>query len=407
VWLVALGLVRRLLFESSEGADVLLLIGPAAIAVLAVTATSAGAFRARSSLANAVLVMMVLIFLGAINPAQGSASAGVAGLLFLLVPMLAFWIGRSSIVDTQLFRRVLSLAVVFGLAVAFYGLFQSLVGFPSWDVRWADSAKGYSSLYIEGTVLRPFASMSSAADYSYFVAIALVVSLSALLVRNRRLVSMLTAPPLAVALLYASVRTVLVTTSTALAAAIAARARLSVAKSGTFVVASVVLISFVASAFATSAPAAGTPGVLLAHQVSGLADPLNPQTSTLLVHLTIVRDGLLSAIDNPLGRGISVVTLAGSRLGTSTMNTESDPSNLAVALGVPGLLAYVVLVCLALAVSFRLARQRCDWPSISALAILLATLFQWFNGGHYAVTWLIWLTLGWVDRTVREPPKLT
>jgi hypothetical protein len=30
--------------------------------------------------------------------------------------------------------------------------------------------------------------------------------------------------------------------------------------------------------------------------------------------------------------------------------------------------------------------------------VLVITLLQWLNGGQYAVAFLVWLVLGWVDR---------
>jgi hypothetical protein len=37
-----------------------------------------------------------------------------------------------------------------------------------------------------------------------------------------------------------------------------------------------------------------------------------------------------------------------------------------------------------------------------ALGLLVVMVLQWLNGGQYAVALLVWLTLGWLDRTT-EP----
>ena len=77
VWLVALGLVRRL-FDTTAGAtshaglgDPLLLVEPVVMLVLVAVASQRGAFRERTRLANAVLVLNVLAVVEVLNPLTG------------------------------------------------------------------------------------------------------------------------------------------------------------------------------------------------------------------------------------------------------------------------------------------------------------------------------------------------
>ncbi len=141
VWLVALGLVRRL-FDTTAGAtshaglgDPLLLVEPVVMLVLVAVASQRGAFRDRTRLANAVLVLNVLAVVEVLNPLQGSPLVGVGGLLFLLVPMLAFWVGRS-LVDDRMLRRLFVMIAALGVLAVIYGLFQQYRGLPSWDEAW-------------------------------------------------------------------------------------------------------------------------------------------------------------------------------------------------------------------------------------------------------------------------------
>jgi hypothetical protein len=97
--------------------------------------------------------------------------------------------------------------------------------------------------------------------------------------------------------------------------------------------------------------------------------------------------------------GTGAVTIAGQKFGGKEQNTEADPSNAAVALGLPGVIAYVVLLCAAFGRAYRLAARRRDWLSAIALGLLVVTLLEWLTGGQYAVAFLVWLTLGWIDRT--------
>ncbi|MBA2475922.1 MAG: hypothetical protein H0V40_08235, partial [Actinobacteria bacterium] len=70
IWLVALGLLRRLATQVTPigSADPLLLVGPVAWSVLTLAAAQRGAFRNRTALSTAVLVLGGLTFLGAVNP---------------------------------------------------------------------------------------------------------------------------------------------------------------------------------------------------------------------------------------------------------------------------------------------------------------------------------------------------
>jgi hypothetical protein len=38
----------------------------------------------------------------------------------------------------------------------------------------------------------------------------------------------------------------------------------------------------------------------------------------------------------------------------------------------------------------------------AAIAIIVVMSLQWFNGGLYAVAFLPWLLLGWIDRSLMQ-----
>jgi hypothetical protein len=405
VWLAALGLTRRLVSELSPPgeADALLLVGPAALTVLFLVATHRGALRQSTSLSNCVLILTLLVVAGAANPLQGDLITGVAGLLFVLVPMLAFWVGRQLCDDATL-ASVLKLAGVLGIPAALYGLWQVFLGFPRWDATWIRES-GYESLYVfapgvEGTY-RPFATFSAASEYAAFLGVAVLVWLVFGLTRRRFLISLPVVGLLAAAVLYASARGVLVGLVLALAIIAAARRRLPIAIALVVAAASLVVLPLAArAASAAFEPESG--GALVAHQVAGFADPLDPESSTLPIHLSIVAEGLRTIVAEPLGLGVGAVNLAGVKFGGEARGTEVDVSNAAVALGIPGLVVYLVFVVIAFSRAYGLAVRRGDSLALASLAVLTVTLFQWLNGGHYAVTFLPWLILGWVDRSDSE-----
>jgi hypothetical protein len=418
VWLAALGFVRRYttlidpdkLPERLAGslgldADVLLLVGPTAVLALLVVSAARGAFQDRSALSSAILALCVLMVAGAFNPHQGSVLAGLSGLLFILVPVLYFWIGRH-LCDDRTMWTVVVLVGALSLGAAAYGHFQTFSGFPSWDQAWIDeTVDEYAALQV-GETIRPFSSFSASADYTHFIALGVIAFIA--IARRRRwlVVSIAALPVLLAAVFFSSQRGAFVLLVAAIALVVAAlrRARISVAVAVGAAI--VLLIPLVAGQFAPKATGEDIYKRGLAdHLLAGLADPLDPDDSTLLEHWELVVDGMRTSINEPLGLGVSTVNIAGSKFGGRAEGTEQDPSNLAVALGLPGFALYLAVFALAFRLTYGLARERRDPLSVFALGALMVTLFQWFNGGHYAVSLLPWLVLGWADASRRREAR--
>lgn len=398
VWLVALGTVRRLLLPSGGGSqyDPLLLVAPTVAGLLVLVAARRHAFSAQTMFTKSILVLTGLIVLAAVNPLQGGLSAGAGGLLFVLVPVLWFWIGRG-VVDDALLAKILRLVSFLSLVAAGYGLFQAYRGFPTWDQRWID-VRGYAALRI-GQAVRPFASFSSASEYVGFLAIGMVLWASKLRKGERLIMPALAVTLLGWALALASVRGALVVVPIALGMTFAASRGFRIGKTILVGCAALFVLGFIVSRLHTSQVGGNQTSALVSHQIVGLSDPFDPQKSTLPVHIQALAVGLGDGIRNPAGRGLGVITIAGQKFGAEdTSSTDIDPSNVAVAMGIAGLLVYTVVVYLAMRMSFRRARESRDYLVIATLGVALVTLLQWLNGGNYAVAPMPWLLLGWLDR---------
>ncbi len=404
VWLIILGLVRRLIPSGSGGTlsdDPLLLVGPATLGALFIISAGRGAFRRRTALASSVLMLSALALVEAFNPLQGGLLIGFGGLLFVLFPMLAFWVGRA-IVTGHLLRQLLRVVAVVAALDAVYGLVQQFVGFPSWDLRWISSS-GYSALNVGG-FNRTFGSLSSAQEYAVVLGIGLVLWV-ALFTRGRfawNLIQFAAVAVLVTALVFESERTALVLAVFAIGAMAAARTGRR--PTGALLVGALFLlvlyfgVSQFASSSGTQSTATNSTSALTTHLVSGLADPTGQQ-STLPGHFSRVESGIAAGFREPIGFGTGAITLAASHLGNaSLLGTEFDPSNAAVAFGFVGLLLYLVVAGRGLSRAYRLAARRRDGLSIAVLGVAVVTLFQWLNGDLYSVAWLFWLTLGWVDQ---------
>jgi hypothetical protein len=396
LWLPVLGLLRRIveLNLSPASGDLLLLFAPFCLGALALIAAGQGAFRHPTALTKTVFVLGVLMVLGALNPLEQNARAGAAGLLLLLVPTLAFWVGRI-FCDDALVRRILFITAGAAVAAALYGIAQTFAGFPRWDSHWIDTS-GYASLQVGGAI-RPFASFASAAEYGYFLAIAIVVWCAFGLRKRRILVALPVIALLAVALALESSRGVVVTLIVALGLMVAARAGLRL-PAALGLVCLVLLTIVLGLRMVVSGSEGDGHRALLGHQLAGLAFPLDPEHSTARGHASLVATGIKSAFSDPVGIGDGAVTIAGRRYGSRVFHTEADPGNVAVALGLPGLVCYFVLVVVIARRVFGQASLRRDALSIAALGLVAVTSLQWLTGAQYAVAYLPWLMLGWLDR---------
>jgi hypothetical protein len=406
VWLAGLGLVRRVTtgISPAGSVDVLLVVGATAIACLTIAAAERGTFRNRTVLSHGVLALTVLAFLEAFNPLEGSLFAGLSGLLFVLVPLLAFWAGRVFCNDRTL---TVVLAMVGGLSLlaAAYGHFQTFQGFPSWDAAWITQS-GYTALNVGG-VIRPFGTFASASEYATFVAIGVVVWLAFGMRFLRLVITLAAVSVLVFAIFLVSTRGVVFMLAAGLGLMAAARRGLPAWAAMVTAVGLIFLLPAAVSWVAPRSAGSGAQSALVAHQIDGLRDPLDQKSSTLGQHATLVTGGLSQALTHPLGQGIGKVTIAGSKFGGTWANTEADPSNAAVSMGIAGVLAYAVVAVAGFRRAYQRAVQRRDGLALAGLGVLVITFLQWLNGGQYAVVLLPWLVLGWLDRPVAAAPTST
>lgn len=395
-WLAVLALVRRVLDGAGigGGSSPLLLVSPIAVVLLVVVAGRRGAFRARTPLANRALLLTLFVLLSALNPLQGGLSVGFAGLLFVVVPMLWFWLGRA-IVDDRVLAGLVRLIAVLAVPAALYGLFQVYRGFPWWDARWI-ATKGYVALRV-GDALRQFSSFASTTEYVGFLAVGALVWVLRLRRPRLLLPAGLALGVISWALVLASARAILVALPVALGLVFCARRGLSLGKSMVFALLGLLALGGAVTTLQSGSLGGSRTSALLNRQVQGLADPFNANTSTLPGHIKQLQAGVTRAFTNPIGQGVGSVTIAAEKFGGNTLGTESDPSNVAVAAGFPGLVLYCMVVVSGFLLAFRTAREERDVLSLVALGILVVTSFQWLNGGSYSVAPLPWLVLGWLD----------
>ena len=408
VWTTELGLMRRLTPSGSKigfTGDPLLIIGPIMIICLVLIAwTRYGAFTNRTRLATCVLTFNILAIIEVVNPQQGTLLTGLGGLLFLLVPVSAFWVGRS-FVDDLLMRQVIWTIAILSVITALYGFFQQIHGFPSWDQTYLHS-KSYSALEV-GTTVRPFGTMSSGQEYAGFLCLGLVAWIALLREKSRlpRIVHLAMIGLVGTAIFYESERTAAFLAILAIAVMAGAWRKLQPLTLAIVAVLSLFVLVYGLGAILGPQGAGygikGTSQQLAQHQISGLVDPTG-KNSSFSGHLRATEHGITQGFTRPLGRGVGSVTLAASKYNTNNAagfnyGTEFDPGNMGVAFGVAGVILYFLILFYGLATAYRTAMARHDAIGLFSLGVLVASLFSWYNGDLYSVTWIVWLSMGVAD----------
>lgn len=391
---------RRMLIPVSgwPTLDPLLLVAPACALLLAVRLYLLDGRRiADNALSYLAAGLLVFSVLQAANPKNGSIVAGVTGLLFVGIPLVWLFVGRE-----LLTRRAVSVLfwifIATSAAAALYGVLQTEFGLPSWDQLWVD-INGYTALNVGG-VTRAFGTFSSSAEYALSLGAAIAVC-GAYAMHGRPL-ALLPVPLLASALVLSAVRSAVVLCVLGLMVIASMRFVAPRLLPAALIVALVLAFAAapkLSSALGGAAVASNNP--LLQHQLGGLSNPLQEDNSTLMLHLELMTDGFKRGVADPVGSGIGVTNQAStayrSDQGAAAQggNTEVDVSNSFVSLGLIGGLMYAAFVLLAFATAARRYLRARGPETLAVLALITATAGQWLIGGHYALTPLIWLMLGW------------
>ncbi len=398
VYLVFMAFLRRLLIPAADwiSFDPLLLVAPTVALVLLVKLFVLERRRlAPDLLSKLMLVLVILTFVEVANPLGDGVKANLVGLLFTATPLFWFFVGRE-VLDDRLIDGMFGLIIVLAIVSAAYGLYQTQVGYPSWDQNWLSSTGfQFSSLNVGGK-LRGIGPFSSFWEYGLFLGSALAAAV-AFVIRGR-LVAILAVPPLAVALFLASNRSGLIMSALAVVVMLAVRTRRPV-------VAALIAVCAIGGAYGglklfsstLSGAAASSASALVSHQLAGLSDPTNSQDSTLLIHLNEVKSGVFSSIHHPLGIGPGATNNASGVNQQSSLQdmqtTEVDISNAFVEFGPAGGALYILIVLLVLGKAI-LSYFRLRDAMLPVIGLLVVGAGQWLTGGHYALSPLTWLFVG-------------
>ncbi|MHB8510948.1 MAG: hypothetical protein ACYDCC_02110 [Actinomycetota bacterium] len=419
-WLPFLGIVRRVLVPATgfSRLDPLLLVSSAVVILIFVTLLVTKRANINGTwLTRLVFYLLIIGLLQVFNPSQGNGIGntivvGLTGVMFLLVPMICFFIGRS-VADEKLIQKMHHWIIAVGIITAGYGAYQVYVGFPGFEKAYLAKA-GFGALYVGGAI-RPFSTFTNPLEYSAYLDFAVMATLAYLLYRKGIGRYWLWG---ALAFMVWSgynigSRGFVVYAIIGAMVLIGSRARNAVLSAGLIVAMMGGLVYYAVNAKGTATQVSATASAaqqLQARNQAGLSNPLDPNQSTLRQHFTGVKDGLIFAINNaPFGLGTGSTGRGSTKFGGLGSNsTELDISDAAVAFGLVGGAIYMAIVLITGIQLYRM-RKMVPGPMIpTILGMAIVSFGQWLNGGNYAVAPLIWFMIGAADAVyykIKSQPK--
>jgi len=412
VYLTILGDFRRWLLPFAEwsGADPLLVVGPGVAIILWTVALTSKRVDFDTPLSKWILLLMGIMAVQIFNPAQGGLVVGMAGAMFLLVPLLWYWVGKSfgdkALLRTLLFRLVVPMACF----AALLGFYQVAFGYPEYQLEWYEVG-GYSALGPSEEYLRPLSVFPNITEYAKYLGYAILILLAPLLRSRSSWLSALVIVGLFAALFLTGTRgpvlLLIVTASilwTILGRSVSTWApRLAVA----------VLLGVFGLAYGLS-QVSQINGESRAHfnlqRQAGLI-PEGESGGPISIHLNLIRIAGVRTMQKPLGHGIGYVTLAASRFGNGGFSSEKDFTDMFIALGVPGGIVYLIVQAYTtlLAISYWVRTR--NTVGLIVVGILLFSVFGWLKPGQYVVAPLVWFCVGSLHRiqsqhaSTEKPPS--
>lgn len=398
-YLFFMGDLRKVLIPlvGWAGTDPLLLVGPVFAIVLCGYAMGSQSIRLDTPLARWVFAFILVMIVQMFNPRQGGLTVGVAGALFYIVPLLWFWIGRTYATSSFMRTLFFKVALPLGVVAAVMGYYQTFFGYLPYQLEWYQIA-GYTALGSLG-IQAPISFFSSSTAYAVFLNVAMVVLLAAMFRKK-----MFTLLPLFILLFGALFLTgirgpvaKLLFTAAGMWAVMGHNKKTWILR-GAFAA----VLGIAALTWSLSQVGAVGGNARIQHRVNRQVEGLLGATeggSSADTHLSMMQHGVTSAFKQPLGQGLGATTKAARKFGGTMSSSESDIGDVALSLGIIGLAIYLIIIYLTFSTAVRQWVTSRNVVSLAVLGLLAITFFSWLQGGRYAIYPLLWLSIGWLDRT--------
>lgn len=398
-YLTVLGDLRRWILPFAEwsGADPLLVVGPAVAIVLWGVAMTSERTGLDTPLSRWMVLLMGIMALQIFNPLQGGLLVGAAGAMFLLVPLLWYWVGKSFGSEALLRRLFFRLVVPLAGLAALFGLYQVAFGYPPYQLAWYRVA-GYTALGPSEEYLRPLSIFANLTEYAEYLGAAILALLAPLL-RGRASVG----AALLIVLLFGALFLTgtrgpvlfLLVTGAILWALLGRTVRVWLPR-----LALGLLLGAAGLAYGLSQVAQvegeGRAQFNLRRQAELV--PEGEQGGPASAHLNLIRIAGVRTMEQPLGYGLGSVTLAASRFGPGGFSSEKDITDMFLALGVPGGIVYLIVLAYTTLLALRYWQRTRRTVGLIVIGLLLFSVFGWLQPGQYVMTPLVWFCVGALDR---------
>ncbi len=107
------------------------------------------------------------------NPYQGSLFVGLSGAMFILLPLAWFYFGQA--MHSHFMTTVLRVIVVMGVLCSLHGVYQLVIGFPSFEQYWIAHTDHYESIQV-GHIQRALATFNSAEEWGRYLQYAALIA---------------------------------------------------------------------------------------------------------------------------------------------------------------------------------------------------------------------------------------
>lgn len=398
-YLAIMGFLRRLLIPIAgwTSFDPLLILGPCITILLVLLIFWEIKKESLISPVKPDKLMIILISMGVLhmfNPFSGSPLTGIISSIYIIIPWLWYLIAFYLITSVDI-KKIFNVIEVTGTLIALYGINQSFNGLLPFEMEWVEIS-GYAALSL-GDTIRAIGTFPSAIEFVYFTMITFMIAFIRMIVNRNIIVHLPVVTITLFAIFFASSRTVMIFMSLAIIIVLILTRSSFMGKvtagSISLITFSIIwyLLPFINPSWF------GVAGPAVEHMISGLIDPLS-EDDTGIGHIERFVEGLGSLFSNPVGYGIASITTAANKSNsTIAMSTEVDISNMIVAMGIGGIIYFIIIIS-TIYRSLKLISIHKKIEFVIPFGIFIASLGQWINGGFYLVTIIIWLLVGWTHK---------
>ena len=403
---IVLGDFRRLLVPQYgwSGADPLLLVSGIVAIVLFAYALAAQRVKFDTPLSKAVLLLMAIMALQIFNPRQGGLMVGIAGAMFMMVPLFWYWVGKAYGNEEMLKAVLFKIVILLGVVAAVYGTYNVFYGYVPHQQAWLEI--NYYAGLGDPANPAPVSLFASNTEYGAFLVLANTAAW-ALFLRGRR-PAILFIPIFLGAILLTGSRGPV---AFALAGMVGMWAVLG-RSFNTWVIrgciAAVIALMGLTWTLTQSASLGfdeDVQGRLDRQAQEFVVRGEGGEHLSSAAHLNMMLRGYTFPLSEPLGFGLGSTTQAG-RFGDGRHHTtETNLGDSFVALGLPGGVVYHIMVFFVMLTGFRYWLRTRSLVALAVLGVLAVTFGNWVSGGLYAVSTVTLFCIGALDRVNRELEK--